>query len=114
MTTRAVSLIAGVSERQLQYWDEQRLVHPAHEGHCRIWSERDVRLVGIVRDLRAKEVPVPTIKRLLRNHAQHEAGYLVLVGAGRCRYCRDEAEVLQVAAKARGGVMLVEVGSDAN
>ena len=29
--------IAGVSLRQLQWWDEQKVVSPRHEGHKRVY-----------------------------------------------------------------------------
>ena len=35
-TSSEVSRIAGVSLRQLQWWDERKVVSPQHEGHKRV------------------------------------------------------------------------------
>ena len=35
-----VSRIAQVSFRQLQWWDERKVVSPRHEGHQRIYVRR--------------------------------------------------------------------------
>ncbi|MBV9082830.1 MAG: MerR family transcriptional regulator, partial [Acidobacteriaceae bacterium] len=37
-----VSRIAEVSLRQLQWWDERKVVSPHHEGHKRVYAAEEV------------------------------------------------------------------------
>jgi len=37
-----VARLSGVSLRQLQWWDEQKVVSPRHDGHKRIYDMAEV------------------------------------------------------------------------
>ena len=41
-TSGEVSRIAGVSLRQLQWWDERNVVSPRQEGHRRVYLPHEV------------------------------------------------------------------------
>ena len=49
-----VARAAKVSLRQLQWWDEQRVVSPGHEGHKRIYSAGEVLEITVIAELRRK------------------------------------------------------------
>ena len=60
-TTRDVLKLTGVTARQLQWWDEKRVVVPERDGRNRIYSTADlveilVKLLGMVKD--RKVVPL--------------------------------------------------------
>jgi len=61
-----VSRMYGVSLRQLQWWDERRIVSPRHEGHARCYSEQESVMVGILTELRKKRVSLQATRRILR------------------------------------------------
>ena len=61
-----VSRIAQVSLRQLQWWDEQKVVSPRHEGHKRIYSPAEVVEIMVIAELRRKGLSLQKIHRPLR------------------------------------------------
>jgi DNA-binding transcriptional MerR regulator len=61
-----VAKIAGVSLRQLQWWDEQKVVSPRHEGHRRVYSAGDVVEITVIAELRRKGFSLQKIRRVLR------------------------------------------------
>jgi len=61
-----VSEIAGVSLRQLQWWDERRVVSPRHEGHRRIYFPAEVVEITVIAELRRKGFSLQKIRRVLR------------------------------------------------
>ena len=50
-TSSDISTIAGVSLRQLQWWDEQKVVSPRHEGHNPLGGWMIVALLATVAGL---------------------------------------------------------------
>src|SRR6266498_2610789 len=61
-----VSSIAGVSLRQLQWWDERKVVSPRHEGHKRIYLPQEVIEITVIAELRRKGFSLQKIRRVLR------------------------------------------------
>ena len=55
-TSGDVSRIAGVSLRQLQWWDERNVVSPLQEGHRRVYRQQEVIEVSVIAELRRKGV----------------------------------------------------------
>jgi DNA-binding transcriptional MerR regulator len=51
-TSSDVSRIAQVSLRQLQWWDERKVVSPRHEGHKRVYHPEEVVEVTVFAVLR--------------------------------------------------------------
>jgi DNA-binding transcriptional MerR regulator len=47
-TSSDVSRIAGVSLRQLQWWDERKVVSPRHEGHKRVYLPEEVVEITVI------------------------------------------------------------------
>lgn len=65
-TSSQVSEIAGVSLRQLQWWDERKVVSPRHEGHRRIYLPEEVIEITVIAELRRKGFSLQKIRRVLR------------------------------------------------
>lgn len=72
-TSSEVSRIAGVSLRQLQWWDERKVVSPRHEGHRRIYDPEEVVEITVIAELRRKGFSLQKIRRVLR-FLQREMG----------------------------------------
>ncbi|MBI5084444.1 MAG: MerR family transcriptional regulator [Acidobacteria bacterium] len=68
-----VARLADVSLRQLQWWDEQRVVSPRHQGHKRLYFTPEVVEVSVIAELRRKGFSLQKIRRTLR-FLQREMG----------------------------------------
>src|SRR6201996_5452154 len=65
-TSGDVARIAGVSLRQLQWWDERNVVSPRQEGHRRVYLAQEVVEVSVIAELRRKGFSLQKIRRVLR------------------------------------------------
>jgi len=65
-TSGDVARIAGVSLRQLQWWDERNVVSPRQEGHRRVYLPQEVVEVSVIAELRRKGFYLQKIRRVLR------------------------------------------------
>ena len=65
-TSGDVARIAGVSLRQLQWWDERNVVSPRQEGHKRVYLPQEVVEVSVIAELRRKGFSLQKIRRVLR------------------------------------------------
>jgi DNA-binding transcriptional MerR regulator len=52
--------------RQLQWWDERKVVSPRHEGHRRVYSAEEVIEITVIAELRRKGFSLQKIRRVLR------------------------------------------------
>jgi len=65
-SSQDVARVAGVSLRQLQWWDEQNVVSPTHSGHKRLYQPEEVIEVSVIAELRRKGFSLQKIRRVLR------------------------------------------------
>lgn len=115
-----VSRLSGVSLRQLQWWDEQRVVSPRHEGHKRLYFTEEVVEVAVIAELRRKGFSLQKIRRVLR-FLQKEMGKrlaeilsaeseLHLLTDGKSIYLEDSHErIIDLFKNARQPMFLVSV-----
>jgi len=61
-----VSQMAGVTLRQLQWWDERKIVSPRKQDHRRLYSPRQVLEILAAGELRRKGLSLQKIRRLVR------------------------------------------------
>lgn len=61
-----VAEAANVSLRQLQWWDERKVVCPAHVGHTRQYTEQELIEVVAVAALRRRGLSLQSVRRTLR------------------------------------------------
>lgn len=61
-TSSQVAKLAGVTLRQLQWWDERRIIIARHVGHARQWSSLDVVQACVVAKLRDKGLSLQGIR----------------------------------------------------
>lgn len=117
-TSTEVSKAGGVSLRQLQWWDERKVVSPRHEGHKRIYSSEEVVEISVIAELRRKGFSLQKIRRVLR-FLQREMGRrlsdvlsqesdLHLVTDGKAIYLEDSHErIIDILKNARQPMFLV-------
>ena len=65
-TSLECAQVARVSLRQLQWWDERKVVSPRHEGHRRVYSAEEVIEITVIAELRRKGFSLQKIRRVLR------------------------------------------------
>ena len=68
-----VARLTGISLRQLQWWDERKVIMPEHEGHKRIYTRQDAIEISLIGELRRKGFSLQKIRRVLR-FLQREVG----------------------------------------
>jgi DNA-binding transcriptional MerR regulator len=119
-----VARLAGVSLRQLQWWDEQRVVSPRHEGHRRVYSPAEVVEISVIAELRRKGFSLQKIRRVLK-FLQREMGKRVadvlsgscdmhLLTDGKSIYLEDsQSRVIDLLKNARQPMFLVCVSDQA-
>jgi DNA-binding transcriptional MerR regulator len=119
-----VASVAGVSLRQLQWWDERKVVSPRHEGHRRVYDAGEVIEITVIAELRRKGFSLQKIRRVLR-FLQKEMGKrlaevmeptsgLHLVTDGKAIYLEDRHErIIDLLKNARQPMFLVCVSDQA-
>ncbi|MEO7144591.1 MAG: MerR family transcriptional regulator [Bryobacteraceae bacterium] len=115
-----VSQVAGVSLRQLQWWDERKVVSPRHEGHKRVYLPEEVIEITVIAELRRKGFSLQKIRRVLR-FLQREMGRrlsevvgsnsdLHLVTDGKSIYLEERPDrIIDILKNARQPMFLVSV-----
>lgn len=64
--TGEVARFAGVTLRQLQWWDEKAVISPRQSGHRRIYSESEALQLSIIGELRRRNLSL----RVIRKHGK--------------------------------------------
>lgn len=117
-TSGDVARIAGVSLRQLQWWDERNVVSPRQEGHRRVYLQQEVVEVSVIAELRRKGFSLQKIRRVLRflqkemgkrlSDAVAKEGEIHLITDGRNIYLEDQPDrVIDVLKNAKQPMFLV-------
>jgi DNA-binding transcriptional MerR regulator len=117
-TSSDVSRIADVSLRQLQWWDERKVVSPQHEGHKRVYRSEEVIEITVIAELRRKGFSLQKIRRVLRflqremgkrlSEVLQPASNLHLVTDGKAIYLEDQHErIIDILKNAKQPMFLV-------
>jgi DNA-binding transcriptional MerR regulator len=113
-----VAQVAGVSLRQLQWWDERNVVSPRQEGHRRVYFPFEVIEITVIAELRRKGFALQKIRRVLR-FLQREMGrrlaevlqassHLHLMTDGKSIYLEDQHDrIIDILKNARQPMFLV-------
>lgn len=72
-TSNEVMVLTGISARQLQWWDEKKIVVPTRSGHRRMYSWDDVVTMAVICDLRERGFSLQRMRKVIR-FLQHEFG----------------------------------------
>src|ERR1700681_3489361 len=119
-----VAEVADVSLRQLQWWDERKVVSPRQEGHRRVYGRGEVIEITVIAELRRKGFSLQKIRRVLR-FLQREmekrlakvlrsSSDLHLVTDGKSIYLEDQHErIIDILKNARQPMFLICVSDQA-
>jgi len=58
--------LTGITLRQLQWWDERRIVVPARAGHRRVYSNEDLAEVAVICELRRRGFSLQRVRKVMR------------------------------------------------
>jgi DNA-binding transcriptional MerR regulator len=65
-TSRDVVSLTGITPRQLQWWDERRIVVPSREGRRRLYSMEDLAEVAVICELRSRGFSLQRVRKVMR------------------------------------------------
>jgi DNA-binding transcriptional MerR regulator len=65
-SSRDVIALTGVTARQLQWWDERRVVKPERVGHRRLYSMQNLTEITVICQLRRKGFPLQGVRKVIR------------------------------------------------
>ena len=85
-STREVLELTGVTARQLQWWDERRIVVPARQGRNRVYSTTDLTDILVIEQLRHRSISLAQVRRVLRLLRSELHVRLSDLVAGNCEY----------------------------
>lgn len=116
-SSNEVARISGVTLRQLQWWDEQVVICPRHDGHKRAYLPHEAIAVMVIGELRRKGFSLQKIRRVLRYLRELErrlseagAAELYLLYDGRTIYLETGTDrVMDVLKKSKLPIQLVSV-----
>jgi DNA-binding transcriptional MerR regulator len=111
-----VAKLAGISLRQLQWWDEESVVSPLQSEHRRIYRFDETVLTMLVAGLRSRGISLQRVRWFLP-HLRKRVGdwdttgdlYLITDGRSAVFESEDESVILQASA-APGGVFVLSLG----
>ena len=72
-TSREVVVLTGITPRQLQWWDERKIVVPQRRGRNRVYSLDDLAEVAVICELRRKGFSLQRVRQVMR-YLQRELG----------------------------------------
>lgn len=59
-------VLTGITARQLQWWDERRIVVPERQGHRRLYSLEDATEVAVICELRKRGFSLQRVRKVMR------------------------------------------------
>ncbi len=65
-SSREVAALTGITLRQLQWWDERRIVVPERAGRRRLYSLSNLAELAVIAELRDKGFSLQRVRRVVR------------------------------------------------
>jgi len=65
-SSREVRALTGITLRQLQWWDERRIVVPARDGRRRLYSGEDLAEIAVICELRGRGFSLQRVRKVMR------------------------------------------------
>src|SRR2546427_2288864 len=85
-TSRDVIALTGITARQLQWWDERRIVVPARQGHRRLYSMENRAEVAVICELRRRGFSLQRVRKGMRFLQREFSKRLAETGSGAPEY----------------------------
>lgn len=103
-----------LTARQLQWWDERDAVGAGRDGHKRLYSAESASRLAIVAELRRKGMSLRECREILaqvrRHHIAGVASWLVICRHQPVQFAVSPRDLMQLAARAAGPVLVVDLG----
>jgi DNA-binding transcriptional MerR regulator len=120
-----VSRMAGVTLRQLQWWDERNILSPQQQGRRRLYEPSGVIGMMVIAELRRKGVSLQKIRRLARTVRREiekrrsqlldgKSELFLLTDGKTSSFENDPARVIEVLKRSRKPLLLVSISDQAN
>lgn len=116
LTTRELCAATGATEREVQYWYETGLIHCGHvAGRGRagiqcIFPRAELTLARLVKQLYRFPSGRRRVVAAIRRHRMIPPYFVVFDAKGRrVRFADSNADVIEIATAAKGGVLVCEV-----
>ena len=97
-SSNEVAKMFGVSLRQLQWWDEHKLIPIRKNGHRREFGPSDALLIGILNELRKRGMSLQRVRKLF-NAPTRDAltdGKVIYATFGKSVRCwKDETQLIE-------------------
>lgn len=117
LTSDDVCRMAGVTYRQLDYWDRIGLIGPSvancfGTGTYRRWSDEDVLRVRIIKHLMAGRGKAwgQRIKKVMRTIPDQVTGRWLVIGTDHGSAVVDDNQLAKACARFGPGCLVIEVG----
>ncbi|MGH9509692.1 MAG: MerR family transcriptional regulator [Terriglobales bacterium] len=65
-SSREVAALTGITLRQLQWWDERRIVVPVRQGRRRLYSLGNLAELAVIAELRDKGFSLQRVRKVVR------------------------------------------------
>jgi len=65
-TSNDVMALTGITARQLQWWDERRIVTARHQGHRRLYDYEQLVTVAVICQLRRRGFSLQRVRKVIR------------------------------------------------
>jgi DNA-binding transcriptional MerR regulator len=65
-STREVLQLTGTTARQLQWWDEKRIIVPKRDGRFRLYSAEDLIEIQVIEEMRRRHISLGMVRRVMR------------------------------------------------
>ena len=119
-----VCQLAQVTLRQLQWWDERKVISPQQEGHRRVYHVSDVIGMMVIGELRRKGFSLQKLRAMVRSLRRKIDGRLGELLSGKCdlylltdgkvAFLEDQPDqIIAILKDSRKPLSLVSVGEQA-
>lgn len=108
-TSLEIAQLTGITLRQLQWWDEQKIVAASRVGHRRIYSRDDLVHIAIVCELRGRGCSLQKVRRIAKLlQKQLGTGLVTTVRSTQEYYLLTDGRNVHLQDSARGVVDLLK------
>jgi DNA-binding transcriptional MerR regulator len=114
-----VSELAAITLRQLQWWDERKIISPRKEGHRRLYSLPQVLEIMTAGELRHKGLSLQKVRRIVRllrrrleasEHLAERRQECFVLTDGRAVHIEHQADrVIRLMGEASGPMYLISL-----
>ena len=114
-----VSELAGITLRQLQWWDERKIISPRKQGHRRLYSLPQVLEILTAGELRHQGLSLQKVRRIVRllrrrleaveHAAGHRQDWFVLTDGQSVHVEHQADRVIRAMTEARKAMYLVSL-----